>query len=785
MIYNKYLNNDMKSKVSIILDSMKKSISIKNIVFVVLSLVLAGQTFIGDSTPFSFVLFGVASVFNVPLLLVLISSAIGLAFSSITSMLLIKLLAFFVVFTFITALINIEGVSRRYSVFIKFIASFAGVEILFHFIQGTLLTSLVSVIGNILIVGILYFVFVSGIYVLVNMKKGYVYSKEESVAMVTVMALAMAVLKNVQILNFSVFNILVAVLILIYGWRNGAVMGSAAGLIVGLCLTGVNEVSMTYVVSLAFSGCIAGLLSRVGKIGVVIGFVIGNLYISYYANGFSELAMRMSEILIASISLLFMPKTLEKKLSEFFDLNRAIPRAYENMLDTASNVRNRVGAVSEVFDSLAEITVEVSPEDKKETREVIQKYFEDYVENTCIDCKKRKDCVNTENLGRVVDYVATKLENNQKIEPKMLTFECESAEQIVTDIEEVYNSMKLMRILKQKEQENSTKLSNQYKEVSKILSSIAKNIKNTPVVVDKAQEKLRNELKFYGFIVYEDEFVREGGCIEYTFVTDILNDIDKQKRQITSIATEILEQNMTIKLILNISKSERSKIKIVSIPDYEVQTSIVSETKTGETISGDSYLSMELQDLKQLNVLSDGAGSGAQASKGSTTVINMLEKLLSGGFDEQKTIEIINSTLKLKGDDTTFSTLDTLIVNLKNGDAQFIKIGAAPTYVIEDGKITTITNINMPMGLVKDTDYVPIGKKLKDNAIVIQISDGVVTDHMDTKDNYFAHYLAQMDVAKTTKSIAEELHKLVLKENKNVLADDVTIMVTKVVKVQK
>ena len=785
MIYNKYLNNDMKSKVSIILDSMKKSISIKNIVFVVLSLVLAGQTFIGDSTPFSFVLFGVASVFNVPLLLVLISSAIGLAFSSITTMLLIKLLAFFVVFTFITALINIEGVSRRYSVFIKFIASFAGVEILFHFIQGTLLTSLVSVIGNILIVGILYFVFVSGIYVLVNMKKGYVYSKEESVAMVTVMALAMAVLKNVQILNFSVFNILVAVLILIYGWRNGAVMGSAAGLIVGLCLTGVNEVSMTYVVSLAFSGCIAGLLSRVGKIGVVIGFVIGNLYISYYANGFSELAMRMSEILIASISLLFMPKTLEKKLSEFFDLNRAIPRAYENMLDTASNVRNRVGAVSEVFDSLAEITVEVSPEDKKETREVIQKYFEDYVENTCIDCKKRKDCVNTENLGRVVDYVATKLENNQKIEPKMLTFECESAEQIVTDIEEVYNSMKLMRILKQKEQENSTKLSNQYKEVSKILSSIAKNIKNTPVVVDKAQEKLRNELKFYGFIVYEDEFVREGGCIEYTFVTDILNDIDKQKRQITSIATEILEQNMTIKLILNISKSERSKIKIVSIPDYEVQTSIVSETKTGEAISGDSYLSMELQDLKQLNVLSDGAGSGAQASKGSTTVINMLEKLLSGGFDEQKTIEIINSTLKLKGDDTTFSTLDTLIVNLKNGDAQFIKIGAAPTYVIEDGKITTITNINMPMGLIKDTDYVPIGKKLKDNAVVIQISDGVVTDHMDTKDNYFAHYLAQMDVAKTTKSIAEELHKLVLKENKNVLADDVTIMVTKVVKVQK
>ena len=35
---------------------------------------------------------------------------------------------------------------------------------------------------------------------------------------------------------------------------------------------------------------------------------------------------------------------------------------------------------------------------------------------------------------------------------------------------------------------------------------------------------------------------------------------------------------------------------------------------------------MELQDLKYMCALSDGAGSGDSASKSSTTVINMLEK---------------------------------------------------------------------------------------------------------------------------------------------------------------
>ena len=48
---------------------------------------------------------------------------------------------------------------------------------------------------------------------------------------------------------------------------------------------------------------------------------------------------------------------------------------------------------------------------------------------------------------------------------------------------------------------------------------------------------------------------------------------------------------------LNISKTEQSKIKIVSTSKYNVKSEIISYTKTGESISGDSYLQLELQDL--------------------------------------------------------------------------------------------------------------------------------------------------------------------------------------------
>ena len=765
-----------------VLNTIKKFINVKNIIFIILSFAMANTSFLGDSSPFSLVLFGVASVFNVPLLLVLISTLIGILIKEVTLNIIIKLLAFFVVFTLITVIVNIEGVSKKLSVFFKFIISLGIVEAFYNLIQGTLVTGIFTYLSNIAIAAILYFVFVSGIYVLTNISKGYVFSKEEKIAMIVVVGLALSVFNNLSIMSLSVFNILVLILVLIFGWKNGWVTGAATGLILGLILTFISDVNMTYVVTLAFSGFISGILSKIGKIAIVIGFIIGNLYIVYYANGFSELTMRISELLIASVVLLFMPKVFETKLDRIFNKNKSLENPYQNMLDSSTSVKEKIGAMSDVFDSIASVVVDVNEEDKIETREVIKKYIENTINEKCLGCDRRKNCLNEEKLNLVVDYVANKLENNENIDEKMLDFNCELSKDFVNDIYEVYNSMKLMRILKEKEKSNANKLSNQYKEVSKILSNISKNIKSDLIKLDKKQEKLREELKFYGYLVYEDEFKEDDSVIEYTFVTNILSNIDKQKKEIVSIVSNILEKPMVIKLILNSSKSEKSKIKVISTPEFSIQSSVINMAKNGEEISGDSYLIDELQDLKHISVISDGEGSGRSASKSSRMVIDMLERLLSGGFDECGAIEIINSVLKLKADSENSSTLDSMIIDLKNGNSQYIKLGAAPTYLVHEGKIITINNMNIPVGLSDSVDYLPISKKLYDKDIIIQISDGILNDCVDISNNYFTECLKNIDINRAPKIIVDELYRHILKENKNILKDDITIIVTKIKK---
>ena len=781
---NSYVRTTQNSneKITGVVNTIKKFVNIKNIIFIILSFAMSNTSFMGDSSPLSLVLFGVASVFNVPLILVLISSIVGILIQSVSMTILVKLLSFFIIFTLITVIVNIEGVSKRFSVFIKFMISFSAVEVGYNLIQGSLITDLFTCLSNIVVAAILYFVFVSGIYVLTNISKGYVFSKEESIAMVIVVAIALSIFKNITIMQLSIFNILVLILVLIFGWKNGWVAGAATGLVLGLMLTFMSDINMTYVVTLAFSGFISGILSKVGKIGVVIGFIAGNLYIAYYANGFSELTMRVSELVIASVSLLFMPKVFETKLDRIFNKNKSLENPYQNMLDSSTSVKEKIGAMSDVFDSIASVVVDVSDEDKLETREVIKKYIENTVNEKCLGCDRRKNCLNDEKLNLVVDYISNKLENNETIDEKMLDFNCELSKEFVRDIYEIYNSVKLMRILKEQERNNANKLSDQYKEVSKILSNISKNIKSDLIKIDKKQEKLREELKFYGYLVYEDEYKEDDTGIEYTFVTNILNNIDKQKKEIISILSNILEKPMVIKLILNSSKKEKSKIKVVSTPEFNVQNSVISVAKNGEEVSGDSYLIEELQDLKHISVISDGEGNGRNASKSSKNVIDMLERLLSGGFDECGAIEIINSILKLKSDSQNSSTLDNMIIDLKTGYSQYIKLGAAPTYIIHEGKIVTINNMNIPVGVSDNPDYLPISRKLIDKDIVVQISDGVLHEGLDISNNYFTEYLKTIDVNKTAKQITDEIYRNVLRENKNILNDDVTIIVTKIIK---
>ena len=86
-----------------------------------------------------------------------------------------------------------------------------------------------------------YKIFVNGIVVIRDWGEKKAFTVEELIAASIIIAIAISVLKDVQIFSLSISNILIIFIILVLGWKNGMLIGGTAGLSIGLALTLVRK----------------------------------------------------------------------------------------------------------------------------------------------------------------------------------------------------------------------------------------------------------------------------------------------------------------------------------------------------------------------------------------------------------------------------------------------------------------------------------------------------------------------------------------------------------------
>lgn len=79
------------------------------------------------------------------------------------------------------------------------------------------------------------------------------------------------------------------------------------------------------IASYAISGMIAGIFNKFGKIGVILGFIIGNVLLTYVANGNTVPVILIQEILIASLGLLAIPKGVQINIEDLVSKTKMLP----------------------------------------------------------------------------------------------------------------------------------------------------------------------------------------------------------------------------------------------------------------------------------------------------------------------------------------------------------------------------------------------------------------------------------------------------------------------------
>ena len=131
------------------------------------------------------------------------------------------------------------------------------------------------------------------------------------------------------------------------------------------------------IAAIAVSGAFAGLLNKFGKIGVIIGFILGNSILTYITNGNTVAIIYFREIFIASIILLFVPKSIKLTVEDLFGKDKLLTNVGENRLNAGKEIITKMNAIS---DSLNDLTNKIE-DDQEIALSTVENFIEDFLDN--------------------------------------------------------------------------------------------------------------------------------------------------------------------------------------------------------------------------------------------------------------------------------------------------------------------------------------------------------------------------------------------------------------------
>lgn len=752
---------------------LKKNFSVPNIIIYVLSFMLSliggtNSPVFTSVAPFGFAItaasFGVGAPAGIVCIVTMIGTAIKFGGSGLLFYILTLLI--FVAFILIKKPIDQEEKNEKLKVGMQMTFAVLSVQMVKMLFKGFLVYDLLYTLMITITTFIFYKVFVNSLVVFKNCRIKKVFSIEEIMGASLMLALAVNCLGNLNVFGFSIRNILSILIVLVMGWKNGMLVGGTTGITIGIVvgiLTGQEPVMLA---AYAISGLIAGLLNKLGKVGVVVGFVIGNIILSYVANGNTVEIIKFQEILIAALGLLAIPKFYKLDISDLVSSTKLLPetttRTLEENRETVSKLNNMSNTIHQMAKEYENAAATIVTDEELEKQErANQELFEEELFNN-LDGKEENllydDVYN--NNENIIDEIFDVLISKEVITRKdivnifanhnnyIMGFSPDSKEddyvakndidEMLRAINSAYRVSKLNFIWKKKLDENKKTMSSQLNGVSEALSNLATQITKDEDDIYKSQKEQIKKLLEEKEIELKDITIKqeESGRYIINLYTDVCNSVDGKECGTKKIA-RVLSKVLNEKLILQKQKcglrmnDDTCVYTFTSEDKYTLQVGLAKSKKADSIISGDTTLQTRLEDGKYLLAISDGMGSGPEARKSSKIAIKMLERLLQSGFNNDTALKLINTTISANTDDDMYATLDVNILDLYKGNMKFIKNGACPTFIKRGNNIETLKAVALPTGILNNIDLIEYNYDLKDGDIILMCSDGILDSNKE------------------------------------------------------
>ena len=360
--------------------------------------------------------------------------------------------------------------------------------------------------------------------------------------------------------------------------------------------------------------------------------------------------------------------------------------------------------------------------------------------------------------------------------PPFLTSRCNRVNTLISTINETSSQYKQYASLMTNFDSSRILVADQLQGVSKIMRSLSADIKK-PISFDSWKEKKITESLAYANITCSDVVVYDQGKSDI-FVSLIAKNDKLDYDKIADILSKVCSGKLAFDGEAPSGRSGWTTLTFKTSPIYNIVFGTAMTKKATSKVSGDSYSLIKIDNDKFMMALCDGMGSGKKAEKTSNLAMGLIENFYKAGFDNEIILSSANKLLSLSNDEM-FSALDLAVIDLRQGVADMIKLGAPIGLIKHKSSTDFVEGSALPLGIIDSAQ--PNIKKLVLSAgdYIILATDGI-TDSFVSNEEYssFVNNLTESN----PQTMAEKILKKALENCGGSAVDDMTIIISKIFK---
>ncbi len=532
----------------------------------------------------------------------------------------------------------------------------------------------------------------------------------------------------------------------------GAVAGISTGIVLSLSDTSLYFIGAAY----ALGGLMSGIFSQAGRIISCVIFTLSVILISFQGEQLSTTFTMIYECIAASVVFIILPKNTGSFISAVFSSSKD-----ENCEGLRRSIIMRLDFASKALSDVSEDVEEVASKLSRLVTPTLDSVYEKAVESTCkrcglkVFCWEHKDGVAIESFQTVNPVLI----GRGSIEPEDFCDDfrrkcCRTAE-MARAVNKCYQNYLASEAASKRVDEVRSVVAGQFCGLGDILGEMADEYENYEFFDNELSDRISMKFKELGMIP-TDISCRVDHLGRMTVEAGIYDD-DRRRIKRSIILHEVSKicgRHFEAPSVT--AAFGKCRILLCERPSFDVEIASSQHVCGSGLLCGDNLRYFNDGMGRMITVLSDGMGTGGRAAVDGGMAVSIISKLIKAGLGFDCSLKVVNSALLVKSEDESLATLDVVSVDLYTGDVDFMKAGAAVSFIRKGGEMYRVETPSLPVGILPDVEFTCTEDILQPDDIIVMVSDGAISSGEDWIERIIMKWGSEKDMQELAHLINDE-----------------------------